>query len=90
MKILILFLGVLYSPDAGVTWTSLVDGNMINVCVNKLRYQASSNRLFAFTHGRGVLVATLGPVTSTGIAVTGLATTTAGESSGISVTGKKN
>lgn len=52
-------LGVLFSADGGSNWESINMNGMANVIVERLAYQASTRRLFAFTHGRGVFRVTL-------------------------------
>ena len=47
-------LGVLYSSDSGDNFTSVNSYGLANVLVLKLSYQCSTNRLFAWTHGRGL------------------------------------
>lgn len=52
-------LGVLFSADGGANWESINTNGMANVAVDHFAYQASTRRLFAFTHGRGVFGLTL-------------------------------
>lgn len=47
-------LGIMYSPDAGVSWQSIDAYGLANVPVMDVAYQASTNTLIAFTFGRGV------------------------------------
>jgi len=59
-------MGIFVSLDDGNTFASVTSEGLANTPVLKFAYQVSSDRLFAFTHGRGAYVAYLGSSATTG------------------------
>ncbi|MBI3890905.1 MAG: hypothetical protein HY303_05190, partial [Candidatus Wallbacteria bacterium] len=66
--------GVFSSTDAGASWSNVNSPGLANTIVEALVYQQSTDRLFAFTHGRGVFVADVSNVPAPNVGITKIAT----------------